>query len=108
MLLQDTVVRLRAGTVADGYGNPRRDWTTATEASFPADVQPTASSEDVVDQDRTVTRWRLFLGPYAELLATDRVRWDGAVYEVEGDVERWKRRGVLHHTEAVLIKVTQN
>lgn len=51
------------------------------------------------------TRWKLYLAPTADLRATDRVEWDGGSYEVEGEVERHKARGLLHHYSAVLTRV---
>lgn len=107
MILHDTVTRQRATTVSDGYGNQAADWANPDSADYPASVQPMTNDEDVVDQNRTVTRWRLFLDPTADVTATDRIEWDGDVYEVDGDIERWKRRGRLHHLQAVLMKVTQ-
>lgn len=107
MILRDQVVRRRAALVSSGYGNQAPDWPNATSVTYPAEVQPISSTEDVVDQDRTVTRWRLFLDSAADVVATDRIEWDGNTYQVDGDVERWKRRGILHHLEAVLLKVTQ-
>jgi hypothetical protein len=105
VVLSETVIRRRAPLVDGPYGNQVRDWENAPPVTYPAEVQPVSSAEDVVDQQRTVTRWRLFLGPGADLEATDRIEWDGATYEVDGDVERWERRGVLHHIEAVLMRV---
>ncbi|MFI5839452.1 head-tail adaptor protein [Catenuloplanes sp. NPDC051500] len=107
MQLRDLITRLRAPLAGDGYGNERPDWSAATSTPYPADVQPASSTEDVVDEQRTVTRWRVWLPRTADLLASDRIEWDGQTYEVEGDVERWKVRGWLHHLEAVMIKVTQ-
>ncbi|GAA2516693.1 phage head completion protein [Winogradskya humida] len=107
MILRDRVTRLRAPLVGDGYGNQERDWDQAVAVEYPAGVGPASSTEDVHDQQRTTTRWRVFLPPTADLEATDRVTWDGTTFEVDGDVERWKRRGRLHHVEAVLLKVTQ-
>lgn len=105
MLFSDSVTRLRAPLVAGPFGNQTRDWANATSATYAAEVQPVSSTEDVVNQQRTVTRWRLFLLPDADLEATDRITHDGSTYEVEGQVERWKRRGILHHLEAVLMRV---
>lgn len=107
MILRDRVVRLRAPVVADGYGNQRRDWDEATSVIFPATVQPVTSDENNVDQDRTVSRWRCFLPPTADVEVTDRFIWDGVTHEVDGEVEVWKRRGRVHHKEAVLKKVSQ-
>lgn len=107
MLLHDQVTRLRAGLTEGPYGNETRDWDNATSATYSAEVQPVSSTEDIVNQQQTITRWRLFLPASADLEATDRIVWDGDTYEVDGDVERWKRRGVLHHLEAVLMRVEQ-
>lgn len=108
MRLRDQITRVRAALVEGPYGNQERDWDNAPPGVvYPAEVQPVSSTEDVVNQQQTVTRWRLFLGPSAGLVATDRVLWDGGTYEVDGDVERWKRRGVLHHLQAVLMRVEQ-
>lgn len=107
MRLHDTVDRLRAPLVGGPYGNQTRDWANATSVTYPAEVQPVSSTEDVVNQQQTITRWRLFLGPTADLEATDRIEWDGDTYEIDGDVERWKRRGAPHHLEAVLMRAEQ-
>ena len=106
MRLSDTVTRLRAPLIAGPYGNEERDWDNAPPGVvYPAEVQPVSSTEDVVNIQQTQTRWRLFLGPDADLEATDRIVWDGDTYEVDGEVERWKRRGTLHHHQAVLLLV---
>jgi head-tail adaptor len=107
VLLHDTVERLRPAPVGDGYGNNRPDWTSPATVTLPAEVQPMSGDEDLADQNRTTTRWRLFLNAGADIVATDRIRWDGRLFEVDGDVERWKRRGVEHHIEAVLTRVVQ-
>jgi hypothetical protein len=107
LLLHDTVTRVRAPLTAGPYGGQQRDWSNTSSVAYPAEVQPVSSTEAVVDADRTVTRWRVVVGPGAAVAATDRIVWDGGTYEVDGDVERWKHRGVLHHLEAVLMRVTE-
>lgn len=107
MILRDRVTRLRAVLTSDDYGNQARDWATASAVDYPAEVGPTSTTEDVDDQQRTTTRWRAILPPLADVEATDRIRWDGQDFEVDGEVECWKRRGRPHHVEAVLLKVTQ-
>jgi len=109
--LTDNVIRRRAPVVDGGpYGNAQRDWDNATSQAYPAVVGPVSSTEDVVNQQQTITRWRIILGPYADLEATDRIEWDDGgglkTYEVDGDVERHKRRGgQLHHISCVLMRV---
>ena len=107
MKLSDTVQRLRATATGDGYGNDQLDWSVPDTQTLPAEVQPLSAAENVVDQQRTTTRWRMWLGPHVDVLATDRFVWDGDTFEVEGDVERWKIRGRLHHLKVILIKVEQ-
>lgn len=107
MLLADHVYRLRAVTTDDGYGNQTTDWSLATSVEYSAEVQPLSADENDVNQQRTETRWRLWLSARADLIATDRIVWDGNTYEVYGDVERWKARGRMHHVKAILRKITQ-
>jgi hypothetical protein len=104
-LLRDRVVILRAPLISGPYGSTERDWPNATQTTVTAEVQPLSSSEDVVQQERTLTRFRVILPATAPLVATDRVRWRGADHEVDGEVEPHTFRGVLHHQEAVLQRV---
>lgn len=103
----DTVTILRAVLVPGPYNSKVYDWANATRTSTPAAVQPLSSSEDVVRQQRTETRWRVFLPAAVDVLATDRLEWDTAALEVDGDVEVHKRRGVRHHVELVARRITQ-
>lgn len=113
MRLRDTGTRLRGVTVAGDYGNPATiDWTEGTlnKLDLACEFQPEpgrrSSEEDVVQQDRVVTRWVLYLPAGADMTAKDRWRFYGIDYEVDGDVEPWRRGGKEHHVEARLIKVT--
>lgn len=106
MRLPDRVSVLRGAVVTGSYGGADIDWSAPAVTVYPAVVQPVSSTEEVAAQQRTVTRWRLFLPPSADLRATDRVSWDGAQYEVDGDVQAWKRGGVPHHVEALLTRVS--
>lgn len=107
MLFADSVSRLRSTTVEDDYGNLIRVWSGATPVVYAAEVQPLSATENTVDQDRLETRWRMWLYPTADVVATDRIVWDGDTYEIQGDIERWKIKGRLHHLKAILSKVTQ-
>ena len=107
MILRDTVTRTRAAQATDAYGNQQPDWNNTISAAYPAAVGPVGTDEQVVDEQRTVSRWRMFLQPDADVIATDRITWDGATYEIDGDVQLWKRGRRAHHKEALLIKVTQ-
>lgn len=108
LLAAEKVTIVRAGAATeDAYGNSQPGWATATRTDVWGTVQPLSSSEDVVNLDRTVTRWRLFLPPGADITARDRVEWQAGTFEVDGDVERWSARGAEHHVEAVLQRITE-
>ncbi len=98
-----TVTLLRAPVVTSTYGNQGRDWSLATETPSPASVQWANSSEDVSGENRVTTRMKLYLPHGTDLDPTDRVRYGGEVYRVDGDVETWAPR----HVKALLLKVTQ-
>lgn len=109
MRLRDTGTRLRGVAVAGDYGNPDSvDWTEGTlgKLDLPCEMQPESSDEDIVQQQRTTSRWRLFLPAGADMTARDRWRFFGVDYEVDGDVEHHRRGGREHHLEARLLKVT--
>lgn len=89
---RETVTRIRAVLVPDEYGTPgiNRDWTNATEIDIPGcEVQPLPSTEYDAGREAVTTRWRLFAPVDADIIASDRVRVDGTVYEADGDVQLW-------------------
>lgn len=104
-LLRDTVTVVRAPLIPGPYNADTWDWANAVRTTVAGSVHPVSSTEDVVLQQRTETRWKLYLAPTADLRATDRVEWDTGSYEVDGEVERHKARGLLHHYSAVLTRV---
>jgi hypothetical protein len=86
-----TVVVVRAGTSAeDEYGNEIPGWNDPTETTVTGcSVQPVVGTENLSGRDTVVSRWQLFAPDGTDLLATDRVEWDGDTYEVDGEVQRW-------------------
>lgn len=106
VLLQDTITRLRAPLVSSGYGNSTRDWPNATSQTFYVHWSTQSTTEVVGDEPQTVTRGKVFGGPDLDLLATDRVQFQGDTYEVDGEVMRSYQRGQLHHVRAFLRRIT--
>lgn len=106
VLAVDTVIVIRAPLAANRYGGQLRDWTTATRTTVDGvSVQPAASTEDVRDRELLVNTYTLFTtrGRDIDLLATDRVQWNGLVLQVVGDPNRWPAPGGgIHHVEAAL------
>lgn len=102
--LSDTVTRQR-GTVGEGsHGEPVIDWSTPVTAVYSAEVQPVSTAEALAAQQRTETRWKAFLPWGADVVATDRIVWDGDTFEVDGEPERWKFKAVGHHLELFLVR----
>jgi hypothetical protein len=108
---RDTVTRLRAPdtTGPDGATIPG-DWTNATEGQllkvdYPAEFQPLSSTEDVVGQQRTESTHRAFLPAGADVKATDRIRFLGVDYWVDGEPEAWRHHGRDHHLEVFCFRV---
>jgi hypothetical protein len=104
--LADRVDVLWPATVEDSYTQtPRADWTKDPQRvvdTVRATVQPVSSDEDAVTAETVVSAWHCWLPPHhrtyegavvdlaAEMTTACRVRWDGDVYLIDGDVERWK------------------
>lgn len=106
MRLPHTAVALRAPLISDGKGNSIRDWAHATSTPFAAWIQPVSSDEQMLNQERVVSRWRLFAEPAADVVATDRVVWNGRTFQVDGEVQAWDTGNGVHHWEGFLRLVT--
>ena len=107
---RDTITRLRAPLVADGYGTPAslRDWANASELDIPGcRVHPAGSSEvNAQGRETVAVALRAFAPAGADIAAGDRVEWEGATYEVEGDPQSWPSpTGGLAHLEFGMRKV---
>jgi hypothetical protein len=98
-----TVTRLRAPLVADDYGNDERDWTAATEQDVSGcSVQAEPSSEFTTDRQTVVIRKHVFAPVDADVLPTDRIRWQGNAYEIDGEPQREEHGTDLDHLLIVL------
>lgn len=69
-------------------------------------VQPDASSELTDGRDAITTGLRAWLPAGTDVLATDRVRYDGELYAIDGRPSRWvDLDGVEDHVELRLTLV---
>lgn len=104
-----TITRLRAPLVADEYGTPAsmRDWDNAVETSIAGCfVQPLSSDERTDGREASIERMQLFAPVGTSLEAADRVRFDGALYEIVGPGRVWTSvLGGTDHVEATLRRV---
>lgn len=93
-----TVLRAAPGAV-DDYGNPVTHWESASQTNVSGcSMQPVEGDEFTTGRDTVVSRWRLYAPVRAHLTATDRVRYAGDVYEVDGEVQRWDFPDAPHLT----------
>lgn len=70
-------------------------------------MQPAASTEDLDGQTTISSGWELTLPPGVTITALHRIRWLGALYEVDGEPQPWDDvQGVPHHIEVKLKRVT--
>jgi hypothetical protein len=105
-----TVTRRRATL---GAANPARynaqewDWSSPDDLDIAAcSVQPVVVAEvpEGEARDPVASRWQVFAPPAADVRATNRIVFDGDVYEVDGEPQRWTT-GVLDHVEFFMAKV---
>jgi hypothetical protein len=101
--LRDRVDVLWPATKVDTYTEEdRADWTkdpVRTDSGVRATVQPVSSTKEAVTAETIVSRWDCWLSGSSEVASSCRIRWDGDVYLIDGEVEAWKsghRTRMLH------------
>jgi hypothetical protein len=94
-MLPHTLTIITPGSATDAYGNTVPDWDAATERDIAAYVRPQSTSvraagDEHVEVGRDVSErsWQAHINDTA-VTVTDRARWNGDVYEVDGDPLRW-------------------
>ncbi len=107
---KDTITIIRPGTDTDRYGDEIPSWSTATEHDEPnCKVNPAVGSEDrgPLDERAALTKRRLVAAPpCADILSTDRILWDSEIYEIAGEVLRWRSPlGGVDHLYFELVRV---
>ena len=96
----DTITRIRPGQ-KESRGSIIPDWSTATEKEIGGcSMQPASTS---LSQDGRVLglldEYTLFLPADADIQAGDRVRFNGQVYEIDGEVRIQPAALRLDHIE---------
>lgn len=87
----DTVTRLRATTITQ-RGSVIPDWSNPDRLAIPGcSMQPAGTS---LTQDGrvqgTTDGYTCFLPPGADVLAGDRIEYDGNVYTINGEPRTWQ------------------
>lgn len=102
----DTITRIRPGTIVR-RGSVEPDWTTATtETISGCSLQPASTQ---LSQDVRVLGisdgYTAYLPPTADVLAGDKIRFDGNDYQINGEVRPWKSAtGRITHLQANLVR----
>jgi hypothetical protein len=101
ILGSDTVTVLR-GLSRDNWGD-QEGADTGTDVSG-CSVQPSAASESTDTGELLITNLTVYLPAGTDILATDRVRWLGDVYAVNGKPAVWHDElGTEDHVQAQLL-----
>lgn len=89
MVAHHPIVVVRAPWVDDGRGNTTPDWANATETpSLGWAVDAGSTVEDESHRDGSAVEYTI-RGPFtADVLATDRVRLLGGLFQISGGVMR--------------------
>jgi hypothetical protein len=93
-----TISIVRAGTKQSDYGTATVfDWSQPAMFDISGcSVQPVQAPENMIDRDSVQTRWIAYVPIDGDVRATDRVIYDGATYDVDGDPMRWSFDSLSH------------
>ena len=93
-----------------GGGAQQADWSQPPSRvlrSLRAQVQPMTSADTrVVDDAKVITTWSCWLPGDTSVDRSCRVRWDGSLYAIEGEVERWKSGRRVRRIALTLQRIT--
>jgi head-tail adaptor len=101
-LMCHEVTILRAGSTTNRYEETAKDWTSPRRRTSRARIAQRSSVEDNDGREARSTGWVCYLPPDTDILALDRIVWDGVTYEVKGAPHRAYDRRQLHHVEVEL------
>lgn len=86
-----SITRLRStGSTEDDYGNDVGEWATPDELPITGcSVQPGGGLEVHDDREAITTLYTVWAPIAADVVDTDRVRFAGADYALDGPIEVW-------------------
>lgn len=87
-----TIQRIRAELLPrDVLGNQELDWVNAPEVDIHGCViYPGATDELTVGRNTALIQWTVIAPADADIRATDRIKVDGKIYEIDGEPGRWR------------------
>jgi len=94
-----SIDRLRStGDAEDDYGNTVPDWATPSELTITGcSVQPGGGSDQFDNREAITTLYTVWAPLSADVVDTDRVRFAGTVYAIDGAIEVWVVGTILDH-----------
>lgn len=105
----DLVDVIRAVKIKDEYNSEILDWSTPTVvATARASIQHFLGTEDDTERQTTTEGLRLISDDPAlfdVIEPTDRIVYDGGVFEVDSPIQKWRLFARSHHVEMYLKRV---
>lgn len=101
----ETLAIVRGSTTTDPFGD-----VTGTVTEIPVEgcsVQPRGSSENTDLRNTVISGYTVWAPAGSDVRSTDRLRWRGQMYAVEGDAGLWTDdAGAEHHIQFAIQRVT--
>ncbi|POH63954.1 hypothetical protein C3B59_10445 [Cryobacterium zongtaii] len=101
---RQAVARVRYPMVDDGHGNLTPNLDQPDEQTVEGcSVQPGASAEVLAGRDAALIQFTVYAPAHADVLASDSVRYNGALFSIDGEPARWpSATGTLDHVVFLL------
>ena len=95
------------GVRTDQYGSVVFDWDNSTDVSEKVWIDAERGGEDTDLRQTDEGKVTMYFSPLAQVLAKDRIVFDGTTYEVTAPPKRRYDRSGLHHLEASCTDLSQ-
>lgn len=99
LLRESVTVYNRADGALDTFGDPEDTFDVGTVVQ--AFVQPTNSSEDIIDRDTRLTTYRLVMPADAPIYADSEFEWENIRMRISGKPLPMNNHHGVHHVEVV-------
>ena len=108
-IANSTVLRLRGTKSQDSWNDSATDWSSpGTLIVGNCSVQPLPGDELTLGRESVVSRWTFLSGQAgADIRSSDRIRYDGVDYDIDGSVQKFTDTtgNGLDHLVAILRRV---
>lgn len=111
---RDTITRVRAPLVRSNRDNTLyREWDQATETDIPnCSVQPVALSDRLryetdAEREHQLIFYQVYAPPHTDIEYTDRVKYDGRLFEMQGQATPYINFYGREHHVAFMLKLRE-